>query len=329
MKFLGMLMLLLCCGHSAAAELAIEEARYVRLGEIDQWITIRGANADAPVLLWIHGGPADVQSPLVSVYEPWTREFRFVQWDQRGAGRTFGKNPGPPESVSLERIVKDGLELVEHLQKSLDVRKVIIAGHSWGTLVAQKMVQQRPDAFSAFIGAGQVTSWRDTVKWQYDYALARARAAGDQSVVQALESAGLPPHDDFVKYFAMRRHLAKYFPAVDQEWITREQQLYATEVGASANDAKTYAAGGQFSGPRLLPAIVTTDLPHQLRHIPIRFCVVQGDADTFTPTPLARALFDQVSAPKKHFAVIANAGHFAPMTHGPAVLNEVRACLMK
>ena len=98
----------------SAPSLSIEEARFVALGGIDQWITIRGQRSDAPVLLWVHGGPADVQSPLLSVYESWTESFTLVQWDQRGAGKTFGKNAGPPTEVSLDRIAHDGIELVEH-----------------------------------------------------------------------------------------------------------------------------------------------------------------------------------------------------------------------
>jgi len=41
---------------------SIQEARFVKLGGIYQWITIRGANVDNPVLLVVHGGPGDAQS---------------------------------------------------------------------------------------------------------------------------------------------------------------------------------------------------------------------------------------------------------------------------
>ena len=170
----------------SATPAAIEEARFVTLGGIEQWITIRGKNSQAPVLLWVNGGPTNIQSPFVSVYEPWTEQFTLVQWDQRGAGKTYQKNPGPPEAVSLEQIALDGNELVEYLQKRLAVRKIIVAGHSWGSLVGVEMVKRRPELFDAFIGAGQVNSWRDTVKWQYEYTLRKAREAGDTAVVEEL-----------------------------------------------------------------------------------------------------------------------------------------------
>lgn len=40
----------------------IQETRFVTLGGVEQWITIRGANHANPVLLIVHGGPGDAQS---------------------------------------------------------------------------------------------------------------------------------------------------------------------------------------------------------------------------------------------------------------------------
>jgi len=67
----------------------IDEARFVTFGGIEQWITVRGTDRTKPVLLVLHGGPADVSSPLVAQYAPFERDFVVVQWDQRGAGKTF------------------------------------------------------------------------------------------------------------------------------------------------------------------------------------------------------------------------------------------------
>jgi len=65
---------------------SIQEARFVKLGGVDQWITIRGSNRNNPVLLVVHGGPGDAQSSLRSTYAVYEKDFTIVQWDQRGAG---------------------------------------------------------------------------------------------------------------------------------------------------------------------------------------------------------------------------------------------------
>jgi hypothetical protein len=81
--------------HLSARVLAIQspngvqEGMYVKIGGVDQWIQIRGEDRDNPVILFVHGGPGSSTIPLSSGWQPWERYFTIVQWDQRGAGRTF------------------------------------------------------------------------------------------------------------------------------------------------------------------------------------------------------------------------------------------------
>src|ERR1700693_519123 len=104
--FAASLSALFSCVSMVAAGQRIEEASYRQIGGIEQWVTIRGDDSGKPLLLLLHGGPGDVQSPFVSVYAPYERDFVLVQWDERGAGRTFAKNGAA--SVTLENLVADG-----------------------------------------------------------------------------------------------------------------------------------------------------------------------------------------------------------------------------
>lgn len=81
--------------YAVSSPKAISESSYVRIGGIEQWVTIHGQDRDNPVLLFLHGGPGDVTSPWsYALFAPWERHFTVVQWDERGSGRTLGKN-GP------------------------------------------------------------------------------------------------------------------------------------------------------------------------------------------------------------------------------------------
>ena len=178
----------------------IQEERFVSLGGIDQWITIRSADSANPVLLIVHGGPGDAQSSLRSVYAIYEKDFTIVQWDQRGAGRTFGRNPSSPPTP--ERVELDGIELAQYLCNYLAKKKILVLGHSWGSHLAVEMVQKRPDLFSAYIGTGQVGSWRMNVQTQFNFLLAKARAANDRKRVQQLEAIGTPNPNDSKEYFS-------------------------------------------------------------------------------------------------------------------------------
>lgn len=71
----------------------IEEQVKVRIGGIDPWLTIRGRDLRNPVLLVLHGGPASPDMPQAWTFEsPWQDYFTVVEWDQRGAGKTYAAN---------------------------------------------------------------------------------------------------------------------------------------------------------------------------------------------------------------------------------------------
>src|SRR3954471_20353644 len=68
----------------------VERTQKVRIGGIDQWVTIRGKDRRNPILLVLHGGPGYVLSPMSWWFQPgWEDYFTVVEWDQRGAGKTF------------------------------------------------------------------------------------------------------------------------------------------------------------------------------------------------------------------------------------------------
>ena len=176
--------------HAQRSAQRIEEASFVTIGGIDQWVTIRGDDRRHPVLLLLHGGPGDVQSPFVSTYAPYEKDFVLVQWDQRGAGRTFAKNGAA--GVDRERLITDGIDLAEQLRKRFPQSPRILFGHSWGSVIATGMAQQRPDLFDAYVGTGQVSSWADTVQFQFDFLKARYKEKGDTAALAALEAIGKP-----------------------------------------------------------------------------------------------------------------------------------------
>ena len=71
----------------------IDSLEAVRIGGIDQWIEVRGQNVNNPILLFIHGGPGVAFIPMGSTFQdPWEKYFAVVQWDQRGAGKTYESN---------------------------------------------------------------------------------------------------------------------------------------------------------------------------------------------------------------------------------------------
>lgn len=299
----------------------IQETRFVTLGGIEQWITIRGADRANPVLLVVHGGPGDAQSSLRSTYAVYEKDFTIVQWDQRGAGKTYAKNPdSPPEP---ERVALDGIELAQHLCDYLSKKKILLLGHSWGSYLGIRMVQRRPELFAAYIGTGQVGSWRANVQTQFDFMLARSRAANDRKKVEQMEAIGTPDPTSAEQYFSWWRMRNPYMTQADVKWFEDLTEIVRTNPEFTEEYMKTLGDGMNYSGRTILSAMLAIELPTTANTLKVPFFVIQGKEDMATPTSVAVKYFHAVKAPKKKLIIIDRAGHFAFVTHREEFLSAL------
>lgn len=302
-------------GNAQALTAQIDRVLFVPLGGIDQWISIRGDNRANPVLLVVHGGPGEAQWPQAEVYRPWEKAFIVVQWDQRGAGHTFGRYGGKTPDVTLDRISKDGVELAEYLSRELGKKKIIVLGHSWGSLVATRMVQMRPDLFAAYVGTGQAASWMAMINIQYDLLLAKARKDGNQATVKELEAIGRPgPTNGDHWSFLGKYNFRSLWAPTDQAWLQHLRSQADELKTGEPEQFKNLEDGMQFTGEHVLPDQIATNLPNTACHIRTAYFIIQGHDDVITPTQAAVDYFKCVKAPKKELVLIPNAGHFAFMT---------------
>lgn len=298
----------------APADTRIERSYYLNLGGIDQWISIRGDDMRNPILLVVHGGPGEAQWPVMAHYRPWERRFTVVQWDQRGAGHTYGRHGTATPEVTLDRISNDGVELAEHLCREFGKKKIVVLGHSWGSIVGVTIAQRHPELIAAYVGTGQVGSWKGAVKIKFDFALAKARADGNAATVEELEASGPPDTADAAKVFAFNDRLFPYWAPSDVAWIKSLRAGAATARASDPKNFKDFEDGFQFSAERVVPDQMKTDLPSTASRIDTAVFVLQGRDDLITPTQDASDYFDRVQAPYKKLVLIPDAGHFAFMT---------------
>lgn len=304
-------------GHPSRA---VAEAGFVPIGGIEQWISVRGDDRSNPVLLVVHGGPGEAQGIFATRYRPWEKSFVVAQWDQRGAGHTYAKYGEQTPEVGLERITRDGIEVAEHLCRSLGKKKIVVLGHSWGSIVAVQMVQRRPDLFAAYVGTGQVASWKAMVQSQFDLLLAKARADGDRPTIQKLEGIGRPDPKDAKQFFDFNKGLLAAMAPADQAWLKGLRASTPASLGVDPKELQDLGAGMQLTGQRVLPDQIATDLPATAVDLHTAFFVLQGKDDVMTPTAAAVAYFHAVKAPKKELVLLAGAGHFAYLTSPEAFL---------
>jgi pimeloyl-ACP methyl ester carboxylesterase len=261
---------------SESSSRGIDQLSFVFIGGIDQWISIKGEDRRNPVLLVVHGGPGEAQWPMAGRYQPWEKAFTIVQWDQRGAGHTYGRYSSQTPDVTLDRIARDGIELTDYLRRTLRKRKIVVLGHSWGSIVAVRMVQLKPVLFAAYVGTGQVASWKASVQMQFDLLLAKARVDGDLPATEHLAAIGRPDPSNAQQYFDFTKSLGAAMPPADQAWLKLLRASTPTSLGVDPKDFQNLIDGMGFSAEHLLPDQMATDLPMTASEIRTAFFVIQG-----------------------------------------------------
>ena len=156
----------------------VNEAFFLEVNGQPQWVTVRGADRDNPVL-FVVGGPGACFSSMAMFFAPWEQVFTLVQWDQPGAGATYGKNAGQiPEPYCLERLSTDAVTAATMVRKQLGIDNMILLGMSAGTVTGLLAIHDPLQVFSAYIGCGSFVHWQRQAATGYDMVVSRARSAG-------------------------------------------------------------------------------------------------------------------------------------------------------
>jgi len=292
----------------------VDELKPVEINGLKQWIHVRGADRRNPILLFIHGGPGSPTMPESWTFErPWEDFFTVVQWDQRGAGKTFaeakGLGPTPPTVPLME---SDAREMVAYLRKTYGKDKIFVLGHSWGSILGLQLAHDIPDQLYAYIGVGQVVNGRLNEEVGYAETLQAARRVGNQEAVKALEKLAPYPGEGALavqKVGAERRWDValggmRYGRADAPEGPVRTLSPDYTDADSVAADQ-----GEMASVVGLVSQLAAIDFrPVVDYRCPLFFFA--GVDDRTTPRSLVETYFATLHAPQKRLFVIDHAAHY-------------------
>jgi pimeloyl-ACP methyl ester carboxylesterase len=109
---------------------------------------------------------------------------------------------------------QDGLEVSEYARKRLQRNKIILLGHSGGSVLGVRMIRARPELFDAWVGTGQIANMQKNEVVAYAGVLDKARARGDKDGVEALEKSGPPPYRQIRQMGTERQWAMQYEPGL-------------------------------------------------------------------------------------------------------------------
>jgi len=294
----------------------VEELLAIPINGTQQWISVRGRDRRNPILLMLHGGPGAPSLPVAYTFQnPWEDYFTVVQWDQRGAGKTYAANDpkAVAETMTVDQMTSDAEEVVRHLQKTYGKKKIFLLGHSWGTVLGVAVAQRHPEWLYAYVSVGQLIDTKRNEAEGYEFALSEAKRHNNTEAVKDLEGIapypGEPGSLTFARIGVQRKWLTYYGGLTyGRTSFSYDANAWTLSPDYTDKDLDAVDDGSLFSLTHLLGPLEAVNLTN-VTTFGCPLFVFEGRHDYATSHTLAEAWFKSVKAPEKKFVWFENSAH--------------------
>ncbi len=302
----------------------IDSLEKIRLGGAEQWILIRGWDRTKPLLLFLHGGPGFPEMPFAHVNAKLEKDFVVVHWDQRGAGKSY---PAPHESLDMEQFVSDACELSGLLLARFNEPKLLLVGHSWGSMIGALTVARDPQKFSAYVGISQFADAPESERMMYRFAVQEAEKTADAKATGELTRIGEPPYKSMRDFRIMKSWVAKLSER-DYRPMSRWQfaRLALASPVYSWRDLLNLASGARTSFEELWREVFyKVNLFRDAPRLDVPVCFFEGRHDRLVTvsSAMAERYFNSLDAPRgKKLIWFDDSGHW-PHLEEPEKFHQV------
>ncbi|RRB18109.1 alpha/beta fold hydrolase [Larkinella knui] len=296
----------------------------VSINGTQQWLLIRGQDRTKPVLLFLHGGPGLPELSMLVGHEL-EKHFVVVNWDQRGAGKSYSAEVFQKQSgnqpFTTDTFVEDAAQVSRYLARQFHQPKIYLMAHSWGTFLGVLVVKKHPELFRALFCISQIARQLEAEQRSYDWVVQQARQHHASRQVNQLLKQGRPPYppEAWLDYLMWQRELvasygggmykAHFYPLFIRSILEcREYTLM---------DKIHYGLGARESVRYLWPEVVATDLGVVAPDLKVPYYLFQGIHDYQTPYPVAKRYFSRLKAPRKKLFTFTESAH-SPIFEEPA-----------
>jgi pimeloyl-ACP methyl ester carboxylesterase len=297
---------------------SIAELATVPIGGHNQSIMLRGHDVQAPVLLFLEGGPGGTAlGSMRYAGQPLEEHFTVATWDQRGTGKS-ARAREPLDTFTVDQAVSDTIEVTQYLRDRFEEERIYLLGSSWGTTLGTLAVQARPDLFHAYIGSGQMVDQQETDKLMYAESVAYAQQAGDTGFADQLRAIGPPPYTDMLAYpiaISSNPQWHDFEPGSDHDGRSAypanlfvEEYTLTEKVRSMAAMIDTFAL--------MYPQLQEVDFRRDVPSLDVPVFIFEGAHEAPGRAVLAVEWFEGLSAPSKELVTFESSGH-TPHLHEP------------
>ena len=295
----------------------------VPVGGIPQNIWLRGVSRSNPALILLHGGPGASESALFRHYNSELEQhFLVVYWEQRGTGRSYHTDI-PPQSMNINQLVSDLDEVVDRVRQRFGKDKVVLLGHSWGTVLGTIYAARHPRKVAAYVGVAQVADVPRARQLSWEFAISEARRRGNAGAISELETIGPPPYASVDEMLATGKWVER-FGGMFHTGLSTGKLIWAALNTDEANlvDLIKFGRGNRFSLVQLEDEISRLNLSASYRSFSVPVFFLLGRYDRNTSAVLAEHYFETIDAPQKRLVWFEQSAHNPPLEE-PGKFNRV------
>jgi pimeloyl-ACP methyl ester carboxylesterase len=305
---------------------SISEKVFVNINGVEQGMFIKSKDATHPVLLYLHGGMPDYF--LTQRYPTGLEDyFTVVWWEQRGSGISYSADI-PPETMTLEQMISDTLEVTNYLRHRFGKEKIYLMGHSGGTFIGIRAAARTPELYYAYIGVAQMSYQLKSERLAYEYMLQQFKKSENTKMVRKLEEAPVTMTGG-----APDAYLALRDPAMHNLGIgtTHDMNSVITGVFLPSLTSREYTLGEKVNMWRgkansgvapLWDDMLPMDLSKEVTELSIPVYFFEGIYDYTCSYTLAKEYFDQLKAPIKGFYTFEQSAH-SPLFEEPKKMGHI------
>lgn len=275
---------------------------------MDQYILIRGRDEANPVLLFLHGGPGAVETPLFDkYYRGLEKHFTVALWEQRGAGKSA--SPAlDPKTLNISQMVSDTGEVVDYLKRRLDKTKILLVGDSWGGFLGILAAQRYSGSLSAYVAFSPALAVGESFALSHEEMEKRAAENGDRGASRKL-ARSRPPFDfredgEFGRFGLHQMMVAGSGGYLDgKKTMLPLLSVYSIPgiIGMQKSQKTLWRAMGN--------ELCSTNLADSVKKLDVPFFLALGRRDGNIPPATTVRFFDALSAPRKELAWFEHSAH--------------------
>lgn len=278
---------------------------------------IKGVNKYNPVLLLLHGGPGltdyflgkDEMRALEEI-------FTICYFEQLGTGLSYD-NQISYDDMTTERFIQDIHEVTNYLKDRFDQEKIYLLGHSFGSYLGIKMIQEYPELYHAYIGMSQITSQLESEKIAYTYMLDIYEEQGNKKRIKQMKAYDIFNNEtDFYGYLNSNlRDLTMHELGVG---TTHEMKHVVSGLFFPSLRCKDYTIGERINiwkgkvfsrQSALMSEVYAFNALEEIKDVQIPIYFFAGIYDYTVVYELQKAYYDEVIAPVKGFYTFEQSAH--------------------